>query len=54
MMDDENYAEHFSYKMRVYSQNGYIAGKNLLLTYETQNAPLRLEEVKQIISHFLL
>lgn len=49
MMDDEEYVQRFVRKMRLYSQNGYCIGKNLIATYETQEEPLGLEEINRLI-----
>lgn len=49
LMDEELYARRFVKKMNTYVQNGLIPGKDVLTTYETQETPLDIGVVHQLI-----
>ena len=53
MMDDENYAEKAIHKTILYEKNGFYPGETLILTSETKNCPIDIEQVIGIIQHFL-
>jgi len=53
MMDDPDYAQKSTSKLRLYEENGILPGRNLLLTMETQTEPLSTRAVEKIISEFL-
>lgn len=42
MMDDPEYLDNFMEKLECYSENGIYLGKNLLVTFETQEKPLNI------------
>ena len=54
MMDDENYLENAVRKIRLYNDNDYFIGKNLLITMETQSTPVNTRQIEQIIKSFLI
>lgn len=53
MMDNPEYVAGFLRKMRMYEQNGYFPGDNLLFTLETSREPLEPEIVGELIQRFL-
>lgn len=53
-MDDPDYAEKNIRKISEYQKNGYIIGKNLLVSFETSTRPIQKNEIKQMIREFLL
>ena len=53
MMDDPYYAEKAIQKIRTYEQNGYFAGRNLLLTFETRKSPINQKQIKSMIQYYL-
>lgn len=53
-MDDPGYAEKNIRKISEYQKNGYIIGKNLLVSFETSTRPIQKNEIKQMISDFLI
>lgn len=53
MMDDEKYVERNIRKIRCYEKNGYYLGENLLITYETKNVSIDVDEVRWMINHYL-
>ena len=53
MMDDASYAGKAVAKIRSYSNNGYIVGKNLIVSMESRDNPLSTAEIKKIIEAFL-
>lgn len=53
MMDDSEYVDKALRKIEVYEQNGYLPGRNLILTHETRERPLNSKIVKKMISTFL-
>lgn len=54
MMDDPAYVKNACDKIRLYSLNGIIPSKQLILTYETKDYPLSPNEVKKIIEDYFL
>lgn len=53
-MDDPDYASNAVGKMRIYCKNGFILGRNLIVTMECGNVPLDRKEVESAIKAFLL
>ena len=53
-MDDSKYSNDCLYRLQVFSRHGYLQGKNLLFTYETNETPLDLDYVDKIIKNYLL
>ena len=54
MMDDADYAARAVEKLLLYQQNGYIPGKNLIITMETSRAQFSSKAAKQMIEEFLI
>lgn len=54
MMDNENYASKNIVKLSSYTQSGYFAGKNMILTFETSFCPLNTQNIKMMIKQYLL
>ena len=46
MMDDPDYVHKALNKINTYIRNGYIPGKNLLLTYESRAIPLNMRNAE--------
>ena len=54
MMDDEGYANKNIAKINTYEECGYLAGRNFIMTFESQQCPLNTNVVKQMINTYLL
>lgn len=54
MMDDPDYVERNMRKLDLYEKNGYILGKNLIVTHETSRSPLNVGVVDSYIEHFFV
>lgn len=52
MMDYPEYVQNYHTKMKLYIDNGYIPGDNLIVTYETLKHPLDSITVTQTIQMF--
>ena len=39
--------------MKLYNENGYYLGKNLIITMETQTTPLNMAQLQQLINEYL-
>ena len=52
-MDDPYYVNDFVKKMNTYVMNGLLPGKDVILTYETQNNPLEISVVKRMIKELV-
>ncbi len=48
-LDDALYASKQARKMQVYSDNGIIQHKNLIITFETENVPFVARQAQQIV-----
>ena len=53
LMDDPDYSNNAAGKLRLYTENGIIAGRNLIITMETQNEPLTTRLAERIIMELL-
>lgn len=53
-MDDSDYSMKTVMKLRTYSKNDFIPGKNLILTMECDGIPLDRKEVEALVKTFLL
>ena len=53
-MDDANYVENNMHKLNLYEKNGYLIGKNLIITRETSKEPLNTAIVESYIQEFFL
>lgn len=53
-MGDSDYSMKTVMKLRTYSKNDYIPGKNLILTMECDGIPLDRKEVEALVKTFLL
>ncbi len=53
-MDDPEYSHKTVAKLRGYRKNGFILGKNLLITMECDGIPLDRKEVETLVKTFLL
>ena len=54
MMDNIAYSNKNVHKIQNYGQNGYFAGKNLILTFETSQYPISSVIIKKTIEEYLL
>ena len=54
MMDDENYANKNVSKINSYEENGYHAGKNMIITFETSQHPINSNIIKTMIRSYLI
>ena len=54
MMDDPEYANKNIKKISLYEQNGYHAGDNMILTFESSQVPLNSNIIKDKIEQYLL
>ncbi len=54
MMDDSEYAARAAEKIILFQENGYLPGKNMIITVETTTHPLSSKLVKKIIENYLL
>lgn len=52
-MDDPYYVNDFVKKLNTYVMNGLLPGKDVILTYETQNNPLEIGVVKRMIKELI-
>ena len=52
-MDNTEYSNNATAKLRLYTENGIIAGRNLIITMETQTEPLSTRVLEKIIAEFL-
>lgn len=54
MMDDRGYAEDTVQRIKKLNRNGYLLGKNMIITEETGRSPLGTEEIIRVIENFLI
>ena len=55
MMDNPEYSKNAIQKIEMYIKNGYIPGKNLILTFETSKKSLNIQmleiQLKEILTN---
>ena len=49
MMDNLDYANNTIKKINLYAKNGYVLGKNLLVSWETSHAPMDMRVIEKMI-----
>lgn len=54
LMDDPDYSKNTAGKLRLYTENGILAGRNLIITMETQIEPPSIKALEKLIEEFLL
>ncbi len=54
MMDDSEYAERNINKIHAYEQNGFVIGRDLILTFETRNNPIGPADAEKLIKTYLV
>ncbi|MCR5181514.1 MAG: hypothetical protein K6D56_00650 [Clostridia bacterium] len=54
MMDDPEYAERNVKKIRAYEDNGFVIGKDLILSFETKSHPIGPADAERMIRNYLL
>ena len=54
MMDNVAYANKNINKIQTYEQNGFLAGKNMIMTFEASSTPLSSSVVMRMIEEYLL
>lgn len=54
MEDDPDYAVRNLEKLRIYQENGFWPGENLILTHEDKDHPLTVRDIDAVIDHYLL
>ena len=54
MMDDPKYAKNNISKINQYIRDGYIPGKNLILSFETSATPLNIMVLDELIDAYLV
>ena len=54
MMDDPSYSGKALTRIDLFERNGYLPGKNMILTLESLARPLNTKQIKNMIEHYLL
>ena len=54
LMDNPEYAKKTTSKLRLYAENNYFPGRNLIITMETQSEQLSTLQIEQLIKEFLM
>lgn len=54
LMDDPDYSKNAAGKVRLYTENGIIPGRRLIITMETQEEPLSTRVIENLIEEYLL
>lgn len=54
LMDDSDYSKNTAGKLRLYTENGILPGRNLIITMETQTEPPSIKALEKLIEEFLL
>lgn len=53
LMNDPTYSNNAAGKLRLYTENGILAGRNLIITMETLEEPLSTQTIGKLITEFL-
>ena len=54
MMDDPDYAENALERLEKYTLDGYLPGKQLIITYETSTHPINTRLINKLIRTYLV
>ncbi len=54
MMDDRDYAKHAILQAKLYINEGYMPGRDLIFSEEMATAPLGTDEIEAIIENYFL
>lgn len=54
LMDDPDYSANAAGKLRLYTENGILSGRDLIITMETQKEPLSTRSIEKLIEGFLI
>ena len=54
LMDDPEYSKNVAGKLRLYTENGILPGRNLIITMETQTEPISTRTINLLIENYLL
>ncbi len=54
LMDDPEYSKNVAGKLRLYTENGILPGRNLIITMETQTEPISTRTITLLIENYLL
>ena len=54
LMDSTEYSNNAAGKLRLYTENGILAGRNLITTMDTQTEPPSIKALEKLIEEFLL
>lgn len=54
LMHDPDYSKKAAGKLRLYTENGILPGRNLIITMETQTDPPSIRTLEKLIEEFLL
>ena len=54
LMDSTEYSNNAAGKLRLYTENGILSGRNLIITMETQTEPPSIKALEKLIEEFLL
>nr|MCR4744743.1 hypothetical protein [Lachnospiraceae bacterium] len=54
LLDDEEYRKSNFKKLDEYRKNGIYLGKNLLITYESEESPLDIKGIRKMIKELLI
>ena len=53
MMDDPQYREKYFFRHDIYVRNGFVVGKNLIFTFESEDEPISVEQIERVIKYIL-
>lgn len=53
IMDDSTYCNNTLHRLMIFAENGYVQGKNLLFSYETNSMPLNIDYIELLINEYL-
>ncbi len=52
IMDDSTYCNNTLHRLMIFAENGYVQGKNLLFSYETNSIPLNIDYIELLINEY--
>ena len=53
IMDNSTYCNITLHRLKIFTENGFIQGKNLLFSYETGQTPLNIDYIELLINEYL-
>lgn len=53
LMDNDAYLKKFYFRQDIYTRNGFLPGRDIVFSYESEEAPLDMEQINSIVRYII-